>query len=448
MNRIIELTRIAVDGNTIRYEIHDNTGLGLLRKKKVEAWIKFHNADAFCFDPSKLPESVLAIPITLYLLPVTFFYRIELVLPSIDKTLYYNLPTLYAAYSQMYGPFKKEWRGKIVTKEVVINKMPNAKYDNIVFFSGGIDAIHAGISNPGKRSVLVSVPSIEVNSKNEGALRNEKFTLLKEFSNVIGSDWLLVSNNFNQSVFDDEIGKNGKITMHLRNTFRLNTVAFNFTGFWGMRYLPNLCSVVPFAYAMGIKNLVLGSSYEQIENRKECALDGTNPIMTNAFKFSGISFGEQDGLYIRRSQKAKNIVSTLKSQGKHVKIWTCFNDSAEQCGKCSKCIRTQLNILCAGETPKDWGFASFEESDFSHLIRSYRWFEGVPCWAWDIIDSIEDTRTYPYCNELLHWLKQVGYKRYFNRALRMHKLMALKRIFKFSKYPHYVRIVYHRFCRK
>lgn len=447
MKRTIELTRIAVDGDTVKYEIHDNTGLGLLRKEKVEAQIQFHNADTFGFEPDKLPESVLAIPITLYLLPVTFFYHIELILPSMDNTLYHNIPALYAAYSQMYGPFKEEWRGKIVAKEIVATRMPDARYDRIVFFSGGVDAIHAGINNPGKRNVLVSVPSIEVYSKNEGALRNEKFAMIKEFSCVIGSDWLLVANDFNQAVFDDEIGSNGKITRHIRDTFRLNTAAFNHSGFWGMRYIPNLCSVAPFAYAMGIKELIMGSSYEEIEYKMEWSLDGANSLITNAFKFSDISFVEQDGLYTRRSQKVRNIVSTFKNQGEHVRIWTCFGDSSEQCGECAKCVRTQLNILCTGENPKDWGFARFDEKSFSRLVRSYRWFEKVPCWTWDIIDSIDDSRTYPYCNELLHWLKRVGYKRYFNRSRQMHKLM-LNRIFKFSKYPHYACVVWRRLIGK
>lgn len=232
MKKNIELTRITVEGDTIKYEIHDNTGLGLLCNEKVEAWVKFHNAEAFDFDPSKLPESVLAIPVTLYLLPATFFYHIELTLPSIDETIHNNMPQLYAAYSKMYGPFKEEWRGRIVAQEIVSNVMPEAKYDNIVFFSGGIDAIHAGINNPGKQSVMVSIPSIEFNSKNEGALRNEKFALLKDFSKVIGSDWLLISNNFNQDVFDDAQGANAKITKYLRSTYHLDTVAFNFTGFW------------------------------------------------------------------------------------------------------------------------------------------------------------------------------------------------------------------------
>lgn len=57
----------------------------------------------------------------------------------------------------------------------------------------------------------------------------------------------------------------------------------------------------------------------------------------------------------------RNIVSTFKNQGEHVRIWACFGDSSEQCGECAKCIRTQLNILCTGENPKDWGFARFDE---------------------------------------------------------------------------------------
>ena len=191
----------------------------------------------------------------------------------------------------------------------------------------------------------------------------------------------------------------------------------------------------------------MGSSYEEIEYKMEWALDGANSLITNAFKFSDISFVEQDGLYTRRSQKVRNIVSTFKNQGEHVRIWTCFGDSSEQCGECAKCVRTQLNILCTGENPKDWGFARFDEKSFSRLVRSYRWFEKVPCWTWDIIDSIDDSRTYPYCNELLHWLKRVGYKRYFNRSRQMHKLM-LNRIFKFSKYPHYACVVWRRLIGK
>ena len=105
--------------------------------------MKYYNAESFGFSPEGLPESILAIPVTLYLIPVTWFYGVKLVVPSIDKTLYDDLSTIYAAYSKIYGPFKEEWRGKVTAKIVVENKMPESRFDNIVFFSGGVDALHA-----------------------------------------------------------------------------------------------------------------------------------------------------------------------------------------------------------------------------------------------------------------------------------------------------------------
>lgn len=437
MKRAIELTRITVDGDTIRYEIHDKTGFGLLQKERVEAWIKFHNTDVFGFEPDKLPESVLAIPVTLYLLRVTWLYGTDLILPSIDKTLYENLDGIRDAYAQIFGTFKEEWKGSVRVNELIENRIPDARYKDVVFFSGGIDAIHAGMNYPGKSTILVSIPDVENKSKSEGALREEKFLLIKDFSQIAGSDWLVISNNFNRGIFND-IATIAD-TNHMSYVRQYAAVG---------RYIPNLCSVVPFAYAMGIKKLIMGSTCEQIEYKMEWALDGTNPLITNAFSFSGISFEEQDGLYTRRSIKTKNVISTFKDQNKHVRIWACFEDTNEQCGKCYKCVRTQLNILCTGENPKDWGFARFDEKSLSRLVRSYRWFEETPCWAWDIIDSIDSSRTYPYCNELLHWLKRVGYKRYFNRSRQIRKLMGLSRIFKFSKYSHYVRVAWHRLIGK
>ena len=437
MNRTIELAKVVADGDMIRYEILDNSGLNLLQKKKVDAWIRFYHADIFDFSPNKLPESVLAIPITLYLLRVTWLYGVDLVLNSIDKMLYENVDAIRNAYSQIFGLFDDKWRGKIRVKEIVENELPDSQYENVVFFSGGIDAIHAGINNPGRKSVLVSIPDVENKSQAEGPLREEKFRLIEEFSKVIGSDWLLISNNFNRDIFNSiESIAEGNHIPYIRQ--------FAAVG----KYLPNLCSVAPFAYALGIIHLIMGSGFEQIEDKKLWGLDGTNPILSNEIKFAGISFAEQDGLYTRRSLKVKNIVSTFGRQNIHIKIWACFDNSKEQCGECTKCVRTQLNILCTGESPKDWGFALFDEKRFSRFVRSYRWFEETPCWAWDIIDSIDDSHTYPYCDELLHWLKQIGYKKYFSRTQRARKLMSISRIFKIHKYPHYAYVVCRRLVKK
>lgn len=445
MSKTIEVTKITTDVDTIKYEIIDNTGLHLFKNARVEAWVNYHHTETFGFSPAGLPESILALPITLYLMPITWFYGVDLLVPSIDKQLHDTLPAIYRTYSKIYGPFEEKWRGRIIAKSIVKNETLKNRFDKIVFFSGGVDAVHAGIDNPGKKSVLVTVPSIEaMNENNIESLGKfflqSKTRLIREFSNVSGSDWLMVTNNFRTDIFDDK-----RIQNDLERHFGLNSSAFRFDGWFGMKYLGNLLSSAPFAYAMGIKELILGSSYEQLENIPTINLDGSNPELTDSIKFAEVSFAQQDGLYTRRSQKVMNIVRKCNEWKKKVDIWVCFGDNLEQCGICAKCIRTQLNLLCANENPVNWGFPHYNEKKFVHIVRSYRYQENNPCWIWDIVDSIEDNKFYPYCDELLHWLKRLGYKKYFKRTQALPKV---KRIFKIYRYPHYLNVLLRRMLGK
>ena len=434
----ITLSRISIEDDRILYEITQDKGLGLLQQDKVALFIRFHCGEEVHIDLSKIPQSILAVPISLYLLPLTYFYKIELVLPVMDKELYERLPKIYAAYSKMYGPFSEDWRGKLTVKSVVDTPVASeAGYDKVVFFSGGVDACSAGINNPGHNTVLVSIPDIEALAKNEGPLREEKFSLIKNFSKIIGSDWILISNNFNAALYLDS-----EINNHLRDQKGLNSAAFKFDGWWGIKYLANMCCVAPLAYACGIKNLVMGSTYEPIENERGNGNDGAHPSLSNAMAFSDIRFAEQDEIHTLRSDKVSKIIAWCKSHKKYVRLWVCFQDRSSQCGLCNKCVRTQLNILCASENPKDWGFDTFDEVKFSRLIKSYGYLD-TPCWHWDIDKAIDTNRDYPYCNDMLHWLKRVGYKEYLRKAKSRRvwrsRISRCIRIFFIHRYPHYLK---------
>lgn len=442
MSKTIEIVNVTAKDDAIQYDLCDNTGLNLLKSQTVTAWIKFHNTGCFKFSAENIPESILTLPVTLYLLPATWFYGIDLVVPSIDKTLYDSLPSIYAAYSKIYGPFKKEWCGKLVAKSIVENKMPESRFDNIVFFSGGVDAVHAGINNPGKRNILVSVPSIEGPSYSSKNIAGQNFLmakskLIQDFSIVSESNWLMITNNFRADIFDD-----AKIQNELKQVFKLQSLAFQADGWFGIKYLANLLSSAPFAYAMGIKNMIMGSSFEQLEDTPAVNLDGSNPDLTDSIRFANVSFGEQDGLHMRRSQKVRDVVEWCGVHNKKAHFWACYHDKKEQCCMCHKCVRTLLNILCTKENPVDWGFVNFDENKFSKLIRSYHYLETNKCWIWDIVDSINDDTVYPYCNKTLHWLKKIGYKKYFKRISLMRKIQKSPRILKIHKYPHYIKVIF------
>jgi len=444
----IELSKITVEDGKILYEVRQDSGVELLRQDLAQLFIRLHCAENVKVSLGQVPQSILAVPISLYLLPLTYFYKIELVLPVMDKSLYDNLPEIYAAYSKLYGAFDEEWRGKVTVKTIIETpSLEKSMYDRVVFFSGGVDACSAGINNSGRKTLLVSIPDIEIYAKNEGPLREEKFSMINKFSEVVNSDWVLISNNFNATLFrDNEIGS------YLKTQKRLCGPAVD--GWLGIKYLANMCCVAPLAYALGIKRLIMGSGFGFIEGKERLNNDGAHPLLTNSISFAGIGFSEQDGSHTRRSTKVRNIIEWCNSRHKKVKLWTCFCDESSQCGVCHKCVRTQLNILATRENPRDWGFAKFDESKFEHLMRSYQYYENDPCWLWDIIDVIDEKIMYPYCNRMLHWLKHIGYKEYFRRAKsqiewhnrigkwrnRICKLIGvLQKIFLIQKYPHYLK---------
>ena len=439
--KTIDVSITSIEKYVIKYLITDNSDLHILQNKQVEAYIKYDNCESFDFDLTIVPKSILYIPISLYLLPITYFYNVDVIVPEMDKVLYGRLNDMYEKYSKIYGPFSEEWSGKFTMNKIEENtNMMSSAYENIVFFSGGADACSAGLNNPGKETVLVSIPSIESLAKEEGELRMEKFSLIREFSKLVDSSWIVISNNFNRDVFNDNM-----IQTRLSEDLKLNSSAFKFDGWFGIKYLANMCSVAPFAYSQGVKKLVMGSAFEQEEDNKSVNYDGANPELSDSISFAGTKFSEQDEIYTRRTKKVANIISKCNAMNKKTKIWTCFSDSSIQCGQCAKCVRTQLNILCANANPKDWGFENFSDKAFTKYIKKFSYWEKNACWLWDIIDSINDNTKYVCCNELLHWLKKIGYKEYLKKASFKKKFGVWKKLLKIYKYPHYVRSVLKKF---
>ena len=443
MSSAIELAEIRAEGNRIRYTVHDRSGMRLLKKETVHAWIQFDHAEEFGLDLASLPLSVLAIPMSLYLLPVTYYYPVTLRLPVMDEMLHERLPEIRAAYEDVYGRFPESEWGGVFTVRTERNELPAhpSGYGKVVFFSGGVDAVSAGVNNAGAGSVLVSIPSIESQAKNDGPLREQKYRLISDFSAAAESPWVLISNNFNDDVFND-----GAIQARLDGILR--SEAFRFDGWFGIKYLANMSSAAPLAYALGIPSLIMGSTFEPLEGEAHTNRDGAAPELSDAFAYAGISFAEQDELRTRRTAKTAGIIRWCRARGKTVRLWTCFDDRAEQCGVCAKCVRTQLNILVAGESPRDWGFALFDERKFSRHIRSYRYWEKNPCWLWDNVDAIDDARTYPQCDEMLHWLKKVGYREYQRRARKMLLVRNMaRRLVSVHRWPHYAAAVVRRLRR-
>ena len=84
----IELLSATVEDNAIRYQVREDKGLGLLQREVVDLFIRFHGDKKYEIELNAVPQSILMLPISLYLLPITYFYNVELVIPEMDKVLF------------------------------------------------------------------------------------------------------------------------------------------------------------------------------------------------------------------------------------------------------------------------------------------------------------------------------------------------------------------------
>ena len=66
----IELSKITVEGDKILYEVSQENGVGLLRQNVAQLFIRLHCAENVNVSLGQVPQSILAVPISLYLLPL------------------------------------------------------------------------------------------------------------------------------------------------------------------------------------------------------------------------------------------------------------------------------------------------------------------------------------------------------------------------------------------
>jgi hypothetical protein len=356
--------------------------------------------------------------------------------PELDAELYENLDSIYEVYSKLWGgadgfpaPYQKR-TGKLTVSKTVRNQVRGDK--NIVFYGGGSDGTSAAVNHAKKGDYLFCAPdAAELLPQKKGPLRRVKRRMLTDFAALLGANPVLAEDTLM------EIVDTNRIDVFCKHSPALSKLAID--RFSHAFSIPCMCSAIPLAYLVGARHLIMGSAYEPTDGVPMSNIDGAAPEVSDSIKACGISFAEQDALLVRRSEKIKNIMKWSRDNNIRFKIWVCFNNAETQCGVCGKCMRTQMNILAAGENPKDWGFDNFDERKFSAYVRAFRWRDDVDAFRWDVWDSINKDRVYPFCNDLLQWYKKSGWRAYRENYMKYRKVWIpvsrFQKLFQFWRIP-------------
>lgn len=346
MNRIT-VDEISILGNRIEYEY---SVIGEWREafRLEEKFFVEYSCDV-----SDVPRGVAVIPLLANLLPMSWVYDAEIVVPVCDLDFYESIPEFKRGYEEMYPMLSLG--GRLVAREVVKTE-PREEARAAVFFSGGVDAFSTLVSHIEENPALITVWGADIKISDEDG-------------------WAKVLRHLGQ------VGKDFSVECYtVKTSFRLflkegvlsRRVAASGDGWWhGFQHGVGMYAMsAPLAYLLGLRRVYFASTYTIADKGiVPCASD---PTIDNYVRFCGAAV-YHDGYELTRQQKIANITSYAKKLSIKIPLRVCWISSGgSNCCQCEKCWRTILGILAEGEDPREYGFDYAEEQGaaFYKILRS------------------------------------------------------------------------------
>lgn len=345
MNRIV-IDTPKIDGNKISYIY------------KIEGeWIEAFYPDEPFFteyscDISEVPEGVAVIPLLANLLPMSWIYDAEIVIPVCDKDFYNSINDFKKGYEEMYPMLN--FGGKITIGELQEN-VCNGK-GSAAFFSGGVDAFNTLVRHADEHPTLLTIWGADVQFEDTtGWERVQKH--LQKTAEDFKVDFVIIKSSFRRfldiSVLTKKVRASGDNWWH---------------GF--QHGIGIICHAAPVMYAMGKQTVYLASSFTAADKGKvTCASD---PTIDNYVRFCGANVCH-DSYEFTRQMKIHNIVQYSYEMKKNIQLRVCWQSSGgSNCCNCEKCWRTILGLYIEGANPNDFGF-DYDEKQLRRTSSTMRY---------------------------------------------------------------------------
>jgi len=302
------------------------------------------------FDIGRIPMSVLAIPILGVLAPVAWVANAIVRAGEVDSRYLSSLYEVAGKMQKMYPDAKISSKVECVK---VDTPWPVGEYRRCLLYSGGVDSTTSLIRNLGSNLSLASVRGTPELRLWEGEYWGRVQQKLLPFIRSLGIERHVIETN----------------AIDVVNLSGLNR-AFNVSsdGWWenlshGLMLL-SFCA--PYTYENRISNMMIASSYSQ----RHSAPWGSTPDTDQSIGWGALTT-THDSFDLTRNQKIREVLVPYMT--KHpgvVQLRVCtgkHNQRLESgtlnCGRCEKCVRTELALIWAGVDPAECGFPvpNFEE---------------------------------------------------------------------------------------
>ena len=300
-------------------------------------------------DLTTLDESIVTIPFILTIIPIVWVSNKSYSINVMDKDLYHSLQEIKKVFRIFYP--EQKWAGELIPKKLGTNTIGPANESDqpalALLFSGGLDSTNTSISHVDTKQLLITAWGADVKVR-ENKTWARVLEQCRKFSQIYGQDHTFVKSNFREFTETHYLyAKVPRWWVHV-------SYALSLAGL-----------TAPLLVQHNISTLCIAATF----TAKYPYQLGGHPAIDNNISFAG-SFVYSTGSDKDREQKIMNINAICKEKELPLpRLRVCWSDPlGGNCIECEKCIRTCVNIIAAGQRPREYGF----NVDTKNTIRKIR----------------------------------------------------------------------------
>lgn len=301
-----------------------------------------------------VPESIAVLPLIGNVIVLASLMDAVIHVDEIDQDFYHSVPEFINGFITLFPDhvhFKRD--GLISAKKLVSNPLqPDAQEENLLFFSGGVDATSSLITHLEEKPALVTIWGADIPWNQESAWK-QAIRWNQEAADRYGLKLITIRSNFRRSLHDDNV-----------NAYAMELVQ----QWWWLVFhhgVAMMCLAAPIARGRRQK-LYLSGTYSSKDSKDWGSyILASDPLIDNHVRFCGCQV-VHDGYEYSRLDKVERICRFGETQQVKPFLRVCYHsDTGRNCGHCAKCTHAILLITLAGGKPEEYGF-DYDPEELPH----------------------------------------------------------------------------------
>ena len=369
-------------------------------------------------DVSDVPERILAIPLVANLCPVAWATGADVYVPRIDETFFHALTDVRSGFETLYPELIRD--STVYAKEVVDGADdageaganageatdPEERSDDAgtgVLFSGGVDSLATYLRHREAEPTLLSVHGFDF-TFDQDVQWAERRELIRDFGETRGLENRFVRMNM------QEFLNLVMLNAHFGEHYDDNWITSVHHG------LSLLGTCAPIAAVEGLDTLYIAASHWDGFDHPW----GSHPEIDEDVAWANTTV-EHDAHHMTRQEKLFEIADYVRAECPDLQLRAC-SSAGDNCGRCSKCARTEVGLLLAGLDPADHGY-EFGPEKFDYIraqLEEGNWHLGVDDEAFwkDLQNHVDPDGEYPYpgAESFFAWLRDADVEALVDRS--------------------------------